>query len=196
MTCGRWIAIALVCSMCLTAPLSAANPPSDSLAAYIAAEGDRAAKEAGEMPSGGADTPRLRALDEKYRETLQLARIAQAEFAVNAINYQMTAYRRHLFWSDAAAVMVYLLTGFGMLCAGVQFRLLDRLRGRHQGQSGDGEDARESAGTVELPGGLKASSPFLGVIILVISLAFFSLYLTEVYPIKPSNSAPLTLPEP
>jgi len=43
---------------------------------------------------------------------------------------------------------------------------------------------------------VKVSSPFLGVIILVISLGFFSLYLTEVYPIKATTAPPLELKAP
>jgi hypothetical protein len=121
------------------------------------------------------------------------ARLSQAKFAREAANLQIKMYRHHQFWTDAAAVMVYVLTSFGMLCAAVQFRLFSRLFGR--GSSGPREMQlhEENAGSVELPGGIKATSPFLGVIILVISLAFFSLYLTEVYPIKPSGAAPIVL---
>jgi hypothetical protein len=71
-------------------------------------------------------------------------------------------------------VVVILLVGAGVYFAAVQFH-----RGLNQGAAG-GTETQFEAG----PGGLKVSSPVLGVIILVISLVFFYLYLVYVYPIQ------------
>jgi hypothetical protein len=69
-------------------------------------------------------------------------------------------------------VVVILLVAAGIYFAAVQF---------HQSLArGTAEATQFEAGT----GGLKVSSPVLGVIILVISLAFFYLYLVFVYPIR------------
>jgi hypothetical protein len=69
-------------------------------------------------------------------------------------------------------VVVILLVAAGIYFAAVQF---------HYGLArGTAETTQFEAGT----GGLKVSSPVLGVIILVISLAFFYLYLAFVYPIQ------------
>ena len=46
---------------------------------------------------------------------------------------------------------------------------------------GEGEDRTEFSASLK---GIKVSSPILGVVILIISLAFFYLYLVYVYPIE------------
>jgi len=87
-------------------------------------------------------------------------------------------HRRRVFeWQLSSAriifVTVLLLVGAGITLAALQFRA--------------GATANGVAATTELNlsrEGIKVSSPVLGVIILVVSLAFFYLYLVYVYPIK------------
>lgn len=84
-------------------------------------------------------------------------------------------------WQDFSTKVIFFtvhaLVLVGVFFAGVQF-----FRGYRAGSaSGGGEPVSE----VELSTkGVKVSSPFLGVIILVISLGFFYLYLAYVYPIS------------
>jgi hypothetical protein len=79
------------------------------------------------------------------------------------------------FWSSRVIfVVVLLLVAAGMYFAAVQFHL-----GIRQKKRGIPE-VTEIAASVT---GVKVSSPVLGVIILMISLEFFYLYLSFVYPI-------------
>jgi hypothetical protein len=153
--------------------LMAAGQPTESV------DPDSSAQAETPAPPGDAESVSLRS--ELYHEQLR-AVIARTRFAGQTDDYQANMYRHHQFWTDAAAVAVYAITVFGLLCAAVQFRLIDRMRGRAVKPEENGAD-EISAGEVELPGGGKVSSPFLGVIILFISLGFFYLYLTNVYPI-------------
>lgn len=113
---------------------------------------------------------------ELQREQLK-AQIGRTRFAAAMDDYQADMYRHHQFWTDAAAVAVYIITLFGLIAAAVQFRLIARLRGIEI------HDEEISAGAIELPGGAKINSPFLGLLILFLSLGFFYLYLINVYPI-------------
>ena len=84
-------------------------------------------------------------------------------------------------WQDFSSKVIFasvlLLVLIGVFFAGVQFF------GGYP--SGSSSDAREAPSEVELSvKGISVSSPFLGVIILVISLGFFYLYLAYVYPIS------------
>jgi hypothetical protein len=68
-----------------------------------------------------------------------------------------------------------MLVGAGIVFAALQFRI---------GLKRTTADARDIATELDLSTkGVKVSSPVLGVIILVISFAFFYLYLVYVYPI-------------
>jgi hypothetical protein len=95
------------------------------------------------------------------------------------------AHRTRVFeWQLFSARLIFatvlLLVATGMVFAAIQFRA---------GFRGTGPDAaaaapRDIATQVELAAtSVKVSSPVLGVVILVISLAFFYLYLVYVYPI-------------
>jgi hypothetical protein len=90
-----------------------------------------------------------------------------------------------LFSSKVTFLTVLLLVAAGIVFAAIQFRVgLARRR----------QDAKENAAQPDDKGmvtelelgttGIKVSSPVLGVIILLISLAFFYLYLVYVYPIS------------
>ncbi|UAJ09597.1 hypothetical protein [Polymorphobacter megasporae] len=124
-----------------------------------------------------AGDPEVKQLSVELARGQLRALIGRVRFAAALDDYQAEMYRHHQFWTDAAAIAVYAITFFGLICAGVQFRLFARLRGTEV------HDDAASAGSVELPGGAKINSPFLGVIVLFLSLGFFYLYLTNVYPI-------------
>lgn len=88
--------------------------------------------------------------------------------------YNANMYRRHQFWTEAAAVAVYLLTASGLVFAELQFFGYGR--------------AGATQSDLELMGVGKISSPVIGLVILVISLGFFYLYVKEVYTIKPADA--------
>ena len=76
---------------------------------------------------------------------------------------------------------VLLLVGAGMVFAAIQFRVGLRVK---PVAAPDGKPA-DSVTQIEIGAtSVKVASPVLGVVILVISLAFFYLYLVYVYPIE------------
>ncbi len=79
---------------------------------------------------------------------------------------------RLIFWSVLALVFI------GVFFAGIQF-----FQGFRESQRNGSNNNQVSHVEVSAKG-IKVSSPFLGVIILVIALAFFYLYLVHVYPIS------------
>jgi hypothetical protein len=94
------------------------------------------------------------------------------------------AHRKAVFWWQHVSSVVIFgvvlgLVGVGIFFAWVQFR-----RDLVAPQPATGPEQAPVVHQVELgQSGLRVSSPVLGVIILVISLAFFYLYLVYVYPI-------------
>lgn len=94
-------------------------------------------------------------------------------FNVEVHRYNSTMYHRHQFWTEAAAVAVYLLTFSGLAFAGLQFFGFGKAGSRNS--------------DVEIMGLAKISSPVIGLVILIISFGFFYLYVKEVYTIKPAN---------
>jgi len=93
------------------------------------------------------------------------------------------AHRRRVFWWQHLSTriifaVVLALVSAGILFAWIQFRK-DLVAAALSGGV-PGTASQVEIGTT----GVKVSSPVLGVIILVISLAFFYLYLVFVYPIK------------
>lgn len=90
------------------------------------------------------------------------------------LRYRSRVFEWQLFSSRIIFATVILLVASGIVFAAIQFRAgLKRPRA-----AADATQIDLSAGSV------KVSSPVLGVIILVISLAFFYLYLVYVYPIS------------
>ena len=100
--------------------------------------------------------------------------------------WQLTS-SKIIFW------VVIVLVAVSIYFSGVQFHLA--LRSQRAAKPGKGErsekdsDSEASASGFQTSieagsGGIKVSSPVLGVIILVISLLFFYLYLVHIYPIS------------
>ncbi len=100
-------------------------------------------------------------------------------------SYSAFSYRHHervFKWNHISSVLIFvavlLLVFTGIYFAAVQFH-----RGGAQSvKSGSPENMTQTEFSANLKG-VKISSPILGVVILVISLAFFYLYLIYVYPI-------------
>ena len=94
-------------------------------------------------------------------------------FNVAVHRYNANMYRRHQFWTEAAAVAVYVLTFSGLAFAGLQFFGFGR--------------AGTKNNDVEIIGIAKISSPVIGLVILIISFGFFYLYVKDVYTIKQAD---------
>ncbi|WP_355662127.1 hypothetical protein [Halomonas salifodinae] len=86
-------------------------------------------------------------------------------------------HRRRVFaWQLLSSKITFVLVVF-LVVVGIYFSWLQFRQG--QGGGGDTRTTLEAS-----PGGIKLSSPVLGVIILTLSLLFFYLYLVHVYPIE------------
>jgi hypothetical protein len=121
------------------------------------------------QPPGGADLSDAQT-QEAYRGALR----EYYAYLQKGLQHRQRVFAWQHFSSITIFVVVILLVAAGVYFAAVQFH-----RGLDQGAAG-GTGTQFEAG----PGGLKVSSPVLGVIILVISLVFFYLYLVYVYPIQ------------
>ncbi len=121
------------------------------------------------QPPGAADLPDAQT-QEAYRGALR----EYYAYLQKGLQHRQRVFAWQHFSSITIFVVVILLVAAGVYFAAVQFH-----HGLGQGAAG-GTGTQFEAG----PGGLKVSSPVLGVIILVISLVFFYLYLVYVYPIQ------------
>jgi hypothetical protein len=102
-------------------------------------------------------------------------------YRTSGLEHRRRVFEWQLFSSKVTFVGVLLLVGAGIVFAAIQFRAGLVRRGAPGHESSDGEPVTQ----LELATtGIKVTSPVLGVIILVISLAFFYLYLVYVYPIS------------
>ena len=96
-------------------------------------------------------------------------------YRASGLRHRSRVFEWQLFSSKVIFATVLMLVGAGMAFAAIQFRAgLKRVPGK---------DAQEVTEVNLSATSVKVSSPVLGVIILVISLAFFYLYLVYVYPI-------------
>jgi hypothetical protein len=133
----------------------------------------------GSCPQQDAETAKIcqEMLRESYRYT-----IAAYQHRRESFNWSLTA-------SKIIFVLVLALVASGIVFAAIQFSaaLLEARSGRgHKAASGghDKKSATSMDTDLELsPQGIKASSSVLGVIVLLISMAFFYLYAQFVYPI-------------
>jgi hypothetical protein len=98
------------------------------------------------------------------------------EYRSSGLEHCRHVFEWQLFSSKIIFVTVLILVGAGIVFAALQF---------WAGLKRTVADARDAASEIDLSTtGVKVSSPVLGVIILVISLAFSYLYLVYVYPIS------------
>ncbi len=133
----------------------------------------------GGSPSGDAASPVAPPEWLKDPATNQLfldAMGAYYRYRSAGLEHRSRVFEWQLFSSKVIFATVLMLVGAGMAFAAIQFRAgMRRARG---------EEVQEVTEVNLSATSVKVSSPVLGVIILVISLAFFYLYLVYVYPIS------------
>jgi hypothetical protein len=116
-------------------------------------------------------------MDENSRKSFLKARTDYFEYFSAGYRHRQRVFQWQLASSKIIFVVVVLLVFSGIVFAAIQFYAgLKKV-------TGDKEQVTVTtfeAGST----GLKVSSPVLGLIILVISLAFFYLYLVYIYPIE------------
>ncbi len=159
-------------AMLLALPVQAAT--ADEIAARLTRQ-DSPAIAPTLLPAGVCPVPPE--LGEKGRALCDASLDAATEamrFNVEVHRYNANMYRRHQFWTEAAAVAVYLLTFSGLAFAGLQFFGFGR--------------AGTKNNDVEIMGVAKISSPVIGLVILIISFGFFYLYVKDVYTIKQADT--------
>lgn len=111
---------------------------------------------------------------EKYQASLQ----AYYDYRTSGLHHRSRVFKWQLFSAKLIFGVVVLLVLAGIVFAWLQFKSgLDK-------KNSEGETGKAVTEFEASTGGIKVSSPVLGVIILVISLAFFYLYLVHVYPIE------------
>jgi hypothetical protein len=118
--------------------------------------------------------------DQQTKEKYLAALREYYDYRISGLQHRQRVFGWQLFSSKVIFVVVLVLVFTGIYFAAVQFHTGLGKRAGAEGTSGSNE-VTEFAATVK---GIKVKSPVLGVIILVISLAFFYLYLRYVYPIE------------
>jgi hypothetical protein len=150
---------------------------------------------------GGASRQLLSAPSEASIEPFPSDRIVApgGELFEDATRVQYNSYVRDQYkhaldvfqWqhktSKVIFVTVIILVFSGLIFAALQF-YWSYDHGKRKVQRGKQAAAEHEAGEIKLKlglSGVEVASPILGVAILVISLAFFYLYLVHIYPIQP-----------
>ena len=126
------------------------------------------------IPAGTADPMAPLAVSGADAETQRLYQEALREYykyRITGLRHRQRVFSWQLVSSKIIFVTVLLLVGSGIYFAAVQFHV------------GLGRKTVETTEIVANLEGVKVTSPVLGVIILVLSLAFFYCYLVFVYPI-------------
>ena len=110
----------------------------------------------------------LSQLDDTTRQVFKRARMQYFNYFIEGYKHRQNVFHWQLLSSKIIFIVVVLLVFSGIIFAAIQFYdgLKNSLKQTSQATTFEAEK-----------GGLKVSSPILGVIILVISLVFFYLYL-------------------
>jgi hypothetical protein len=124
-------------------------------------------------------TPNALLLDAPTKEKYLAALQEYYAYHKAGLQHRQRVFEWQLFSSKLIFVAVLLVVFAGIYFAAVQFHMGLAQKARVEGSKG--EEVTEFAVSVK---GIKVTSPVLGVVILVISLAFFYLYLVYVYPIE------------
>ena len=98
------------------------------------------------------------------------------DYRIKGFDHRARVFEWQLLSSRIIFVLVIMIVLAGLYFSWLQFQV--GLKG-----AGDGEDMTTTV-EASVSGGIKVSSPILGVIILTLSLVFFYLYLVHVYPIS------------
>ena len=127
------------------------------------------------MPVGPPEFLSDPATNEKYLAALR----EYYTYRIEGLQHRSDVFEWQLFSSKLIFVAVLALVLAGIYFAAVQFHT--GLVRKGKANVAESEERTELVASVK---GVKVSSPVLGVVILVISLAFFYLYLVYVYPIQ------------
>ena len=125
------------------------------------------------LPPNFPEAPDPVLADEETRAAYQRSAQAYYRYRSDSYSFREGVFQWQFISSVAIFIVVLMLVGVGVYFAWIQFK--QRMKA--------GADQETSEIEISLQG-IKASSSVLGVIILVISLAFFYLYLRYVYPIE------------
>lgn len=158
------------------APTVAQDSAADRLQGLVDSARQAAASE--ESQAGPPESPRSVPSEPAlaYADSAELA-----EYATWGLSHRRRVFEWQHQSSRIIFVAVLLLVFTGVGFSGIQFY---RSLREAEGTVPVGEAGERGVSHIELStGGLKISSPVLGVIILGLSLAFFYLYLVYVYPI-------------
>lgn len=124
-------------------------------------------------------SPESDILDPPTKEKYLAALREYYAYHISGLQHRQKVFKWQLISSKVIFVAVLVLVFAGIYFAAVQFH--KDLGRKPKKEASESSKVTEFAASVK---GIKVSSPILGVIILVISLAFFYLYLVYVYPIK------------
>lgn len=105
------------------------------------------------------------------------------QYRVDSYQHRSSVFSWQLFSSRIIFVVVILIVLVGLLFSWLQFRAAIVARPQTPVPDPDDPDAMRSELSFSKEG-LRISSPVLGLMILVVSLAFFYLYLVYVYPVE------------
>lgn len=117
--------------------------------------------------------------DDSTMAIYQDAMYAYYEYRVSGFEHRKEVFAWQLYSSKLIFWCVLLLVFSGICFSGIQF--YKSIRKEQTGETATESSVTEFEASAK---GIKVTSPVLGVIILVISLAFFYLYLVYVYPIR------------
>ncbi len=193
-------------------PPAPTSPSPGSVAQFIADEEGRGRQDREPSPADPfpelPDLSRLKALDPTTQRAAEEAFRAYYRYRQSGYEHRQRVFDWQLVSSKIIFWTVIVMVSAGIYFSGVQFHVALRgLRPRSTaaappdkavatGEPGGAERTAErtgavDAGTVTLQtsleagtGGIKLSSPVLGVIILMISFLFFYMYLIHIYPIR------------
>ncbi|MCP4571812.1 MAG: hypothetical protein GY838_05615 [bacterium] len=116
-------------------------------------------------------------INHSYRDSLATLEIAFYKAKINQgiadLEHRDRVFRQHRITSAVVFVLVIMIILSGLLLSFLQFR-------KDLNRNGDGKATNIRLGKE----GIEISSSVLGLLILLMSLGFFYLYLTEVYPIR------------
>jgi hypothetical protein len=136
-------------------------------------------------------------LDPETLRAMQRSLKAYYDYRFHGFEHRKAVFAWQLLSSKIIFAIVVLLVAVGIYFSWIQFTA--GMRGRHEGPAGSAVAKQTAPGSGDQASpppsstlttfeasasGVKVSSPVLGVILLVISLAFFYLYLVYVYPIE------------
>jgi hypothetical protein len=136
---------------------------------------------------------KLQQFDEPSRAKVLASFNEYLDYRISGYQHRREVFKWQLFSSKITFYVVILLVLAGVYFSGIQFhRSLDKKRAKVGADkvTADQEVTQvvpEKSEVTEITAsikGIRVSSPVLGVLILVISLAFFYLYLSFVYPIQ------------